>query len=439
MNAYKTVFSPEHFNKLFNEEYGVSIVRNEMPITFNHNINNFIHRWSPYIQGFSSSFVDNVIENHLGINQTTLTNFNKSREDLNILDPFSGSGTVLVSSKLHNINSIGVELNPLLHFTSKVKNEWNVNVQELERQLNNLKWDFDPSIVPPRFLQTEKQFRDDILLDLRRLKENIISIQDDKTRDLFMLAFSSILITVSNLTRAPCLGYKKNKNIPENAVRTHFKSKISHIISDLKQVQRLKTTAYSDSVLANSKDYVYEDESIDLAITSPPYASGMDYVINYKIEMAWLDFITNHKEAKELKDDMVVCDNVSRDVPRKFKSLKSKYCDPWLDEIIENLEQKMIERPKYRRLDMPIIVHKYFDDLYQVLARVYDGLKENGTFSLVIGDSLMADVYVPTDLIIAKAGESIGFNIESVTIARDRRSGQRRDFKLRESITVLKK
>jgi len=57
----------------------------------------------------------------------------------------------------------------------------------------------------------------------------------------------------------------------------------------------------------------------------------------------------------------------------------------------------------------------------------------------VVGDSLLAGAYVPGDLILARLGASLGFSIESVEIARSRRSGQRRSFVLRESIVTLRK
>jgi SAM-dependent methyltransferase len=90
---------------------------------------------------------------------------------------------------------------------------------------------------------------------------------------------------------------------------------------------------------------------------------------------------------------------------------------------------------------MPYIVHKYFDDLYRVMKNVADSLKPGGRFILVVGDSLIADVYVPTDLLLAKIGAEpqIGLTIESIEKARNRRSGQVINYRLRETIVTLKK
>ena len=86
---------------------------------------------------------------------------------------------------------------------------------------------------------------------------------------------------------------------------------------------------------------------------------------------------------------------------------------------------------------MPYIVHKYFDDMYKVMKNVVSSLRSRGRFVLVVGDSLIADVYVPTDLLIARIGLDLGLKIEKIEKARERRSGQIRSYKLRESIITL--
>ena len=48
----------------------------------------------------------------------------------------------------------------------------------------------------------------------------------------------------------------------------------------------------------------------------------------------------------------------------------------------------------------------------------YNGLKDGGRFLIVIGDSLMAGVNTPTDLIVDKMGKDAGFEIEGIEVAR---------------------
>ncbi len=105
--------------------------------------------------------------------------------------------------------------------------------------------------------------------------------------------------------------------------------------------------------------------------------------------------------------------------------------------IKTDIQKNIVRRGAYRRQDMPYIVHKYFADMYNIMKNVVSSLKSGGRFILVVGDSLIADVYVPTDLLIAKIGLDLGLKIEKIEKARERRSGQIRSYRLRESIITL--
>jgi hypothetical protein len=152
--------------------------------------------------------------------------------------------------------------------------------------------------------------------------------------------------------------------------------------------------------------------------------------------MTWLGLVNSYEELRTLKNSMVICDNVSKSVVSNYEPV---YSDDWLGDISEKIHQRIEDKQNYRRSDMHLVVRKYFDDLLPVLGNVLEGLKRGGRFLIVVGDSLMAGVYIPADLIIARMGRSLGYEIEDVKVARVRRSGQRHDFKLRESIVVLRK
>jgi SAM-dependent methyltransferase len=136
---------------------------------------------------------------------------------------------------------------------------------------------------------------------------------------------------------------------------------------------------------------------------------------------------------------MVVCDNVSKGLIKDFAFREERYTNDWLEAIKQNIDDNIAARGHYRRNDMAEIVHKYFDDMYKVMRQVVRALRPGGRFILVVGDSLIADVYLPTDLILARIGRELGLSIEKIEKARDRRSGQVRSYKLRETIVTLKK
>jgi len=420
-------------SKEYLEELGVTIETKTQPIKFAENINEHIHRWAPYVQGFSAAFVQSQFDKYSGIYDNPV-----------ILDPFAGCGTVLVQSKINGFRSHGTELNPLLQFIANAKlQNWDLSSGYLKKIYNSIpKNKYSPA---PSFLKSDKQFSKGVLRNLEKLKGGIEYLAEQtekqkKAKELIQVAFSSILIECSNLKRSPCLGYCEKK-VYDSAPFVLLDRKTNQIVEDLKLIKK----DYSDFIdvesyvyLANSMTFEHENR-FDIVITSPPYMNGMDYVINYKIEMAWLGFAENQVKLKSLKNDMVVCDNVSKSLIRNFSGENQKYTNEWIENIKSDITDGIKRRGSYRRMDMPNIVHKYFNDMFRIMSKVYNAMNDGGRFILVVGDSLIADVYVPTDLLIARIGKDIGFNVESIEKARERRSGQIRSYKLRETIVTLVK
>jgi hypothetical protein len=431
------------------QELGVALDNGRHKITFGHNTSELVHRWSPYIQGFSGVFVDSVIEAYGH-------EYNLGSRSSCILDPFAGCGTVQVSSKRNGIRSVGTELNPLLAYIGNVKLKyWQQNPETVATALARILTHLDSSdshtVAAPSFLESQRQFNPGVLANLERLKWAVDNLEfstlekeQEAVRDLLLVAFSAILVDCSNLKRSPCLGYAPDKRVEDHWPQTLFRRKVESIVADLRLLQNhygRVLTIPAEIHCANAATFRHQPHSVDLVITSPPYMNGLDYVINYKIEMAWLGFIKSHREAKAIKDEMVVCDNVSKGLISSFAMAEKPFSDKWLDEIRERIAANIRRRGVYRRPDMPHIVDKYFQDMFKVLDRINPAIKPGGRLIMVVGDSLIAETYVPTDLILAKMATklSLPLEVERIEQARTRRSGQRRDYVLRETIVTLRK
>ena len=73
-----------------------------------------IHRWVPWIAGFSAQFVGDCLSNYLPDN---------GKGDYCVSDPFAGVGTTLVQAYTQGFNVVGFEINPYAALASKVKLE----------------------------------------------------------------------------------------------------------------------------------------------------------------------------------------------------------------------------------------------------------------------------------------------------------------------------
>ena len=245
---------------------------------------------------------------------------------------------------------------------------------------------------------------------------------------------------MSRLERSPCLGYRARPRSAPLLPFDAFRSAAREMREDLDRIatERAAWGPGAEILELDARQLDVGRERVDLAVTSPPYVNGMDYVTNYKLDLAWLGYASSYAELTRLRRRLVACDNLPRADSAGLLD-PHQASDPWLREILDRIRTNVGRKGTYRRDDVHAIVLRYFLDLEPVLRRIRDALKPGGRFHLVVGDSLLAGAYVPGDLLIARLGRSVGLSITSVEVARPRRSGQRRSFSLRESIVTLQK
>ncbi|HTS32327.1 MAG TPA: hypothetical protein VMI55_00090 [Thermoplasmata archaeon] len=414
----------------FEREFGLRVGGAPTEIQSGGNDRRPVHRWWPYVQGFSAGFVESICRRY-GVGPGTT-----------VLDPFCGSGTVPTTARALGARGVGVDLMPIAAFVARAKGEWDVDPREFWEQAERvLRRRARGTLQPPFLRETRRQFDPAVLRSLLRLKESVWATPDGGAGTLLRLAFASILIDSSHLKRAPCLGYTTKVGLDGETPYRLFRERTQAIREDLVTLQNDRASWGPRPEIhgESSASVVLEENSVDLSVTSPPYVNGMDYVMNYKIDLAWMDFVRSYDELAKLRGAMVACDNIPRSVAADHRPSAAVRSDRWLTSIVRAIERNVRSKGSYRRHDMAAVVAKYFDDLVPVISAVHRALRPGARFVVVNGDSLMAGTYVPGDLLFARLAAGAGFEVESFEVARSRRSGQRRGFRLRESVLTLRK
>jgi SAM-dependent methyltransferase len=421
---------PKMFLARFQRENHLSLGTYAGPITFRSNESRPVHRWWPYVQGYSAEFVAGVLDAA------------DLRAGATILDPFAGSGTTLVEARRAGFRAWGTEILAPAALAARVKTHFELNGRKLlEAGRRVVVRARRRTGGPLPFLrETRRQFSPRSLRELTRLRD-ALPPEGTPEADALRLAFGRVLIPSSRLHRSPCLGYRRgaveNGGDPPYA---RFETALEEMRADLEKISAERGHWGPAAVVdqTDARTAPWADGSVDLAITSPPYVNGMDYVMNYKVDLAWLGYAHSYSDLAKLRAAEVACDNLPRSETTAYLGV-GQSLDPWLDELLPRIRENVARKGSYRRDDMHAVVHRYFADLEPVLAGVYRALRPGGRFVIVVGDSLLAGAYVPGDLILARMGERIGYRLRSVEEARARRSGQRRSFQLRESVVTLER
>ncbi len=412
-----------------------------------------VHRWVPWIAGYSRDFVVDALNRHLSASGT-------------VLDPFAGVGTTLVEADLAGHRAVGFEINPYAAFAARMKlNAHRIDSTELEAAIGEF-IDFMsaaersgalPVSKPPSRFRTRAPFYSAEIEKKALFVLDFALGQPSGVSDLFRLAFASLMVTFSNYSYEPSLGRRSSAGkaeVEDYPVAEAVAEKLLQISGDAKWYsdnrrdrRRANGTVHGVSFLSGYS--TIDKGSVDLLITSPPYLNNYHYNRNTRPHLYWLGFCHSPGEMKRLeKLNFGTYWQTARAGGRI--DLDRSVCCPSLRATLASIEQQNPDRGIYGGQGWANYATQYFNDC----ARFADGirwcLRKGGTALVVIGNSILQGIPVSTDRFLGELAAEKGLELVDIHVPRNSRvgssivnssvrAGQANGHRLYESVVELRR
>lgn len=232
-----------------------------------------------------------------------------TKENDVVFDPFVGCGTTMVECKLLNRVGIGVDLNPIATLVSKSKTTdlSNMEIIEVENIISQIKKAISDlynkeffTYQIPEFHNRDHWFQKNVQKELTIIIDFLNKIQNHSISNFLKTAISSIIVNVSN-QESDTRYAAKNKNISDFQTFQTFEKKVDSMIERIKafssKVNGIDINIINDD--SRKLDFL-NDNTVDLVVTSPPYANTYDYYLYHKLRMYWLGYDVSTVKKNEI-------------------------------------------------------------------------------------------------------------------------------------------
>ncbi len=335
-----------------------------------------------------------------------------------VLDPFCGAGTVLLEAVLSGRNALGADANPLASLISMVKtryipkNELQETLNKVMQRANNMKVMIKyPDAVSVWFSQRT-------LPQLSALQLAIQEIDNKEKKEFFELCFSSVVRKVSfaDPSISVPVHWKPERfsNNPEkmNEVRRKLKA-----LETIDVYERFKTICLvnidrieslngqiRDGVEAkivsdDARNLGLDDDSVDMILTSPPYAGAQKYIRASWLNLYWL----NRVELGDIKN--LKKRNIGREDYKKAEIFECYTAITAADKVLKAIYQN-------GKKDRAFLVANYLNEMKIALDESCRVLKVGGYMVIVIGNNTVCGQNFDTQDYLTTYLESKGMRLQ---------------------------
>ncbi len=310
-----------------------------------------------------------------------------------VLDPFCGTGTVLLEAALSGRTAWGADSNPLAELITNVKTSYLPRedlLETLEKIIHSAKRTKITASIPEA---VAAWYSPSTLPQLVALQTSISRIKNKRQKAFFELCFSSVVRKVSladpSISVPVHLNPERFNDNPSRKQDVEFKLRALKDVDvfdkfdsvckvNIGRVEtlkgKLKKSATAKVVSKDARQLGIPDESVDLILTSPPYAGAQKYIRASWLNLYWLNLV-KLGDIKNLKKR-----NIGREDYRKGEVYECYTGIIAADQVLKDLYDE-------GKKERAFLVANYLNEMKVALDESFRVLKTGGHMVIVIGNN----------------------------------------------------
>lgn len=359
-------------------------------------------------------------------------------ENSTVLDPFCGTGTTLLESKLHQINSVGFDANPVCVLVTKAKTDWRIDGRAIESIAKKLIVEarkeyaafhdraleaknaglrysaahdplFQKSLIG-RYLESSGLISRGWISPRPALKALLVAEPiwglPERTRNFLLLSLIGLLVPdISNMSYGP--------EIYRSRIRRDvdvFGLFMRRVQQNLDAVATLRNSRYRSKADVKLGDSVngalraLPRNSIGAVITSPPYLSDHDYSRLTRLELVYSGHVLSKEDLRAIKGRLLR--SSSKNVYKgdcMTESVKRFGC---VRDAISKVRHRAARRDNGFARVYPRLIGEYFGGILAHFKEVSRVLRAGAQAAYIVGDqSSFFATRIPTAEIVAHLAE----------------------------------
>lgn len=355
-----------------------------------------------------------------------------------ILDPFCGSGTTLLEGYLNGYSAFGCDVHPLAAKIARAKTAvLEEDPDVISEVVSGVMGALDTA--PKSFSKNLDQFNADcaeeianwfaapVARKLNWLLRVIRAGSEGASRDFLETVFSSIIRDVSQQDPTDLRIRYRKELLRDADVLGLFRSQLALQFSRVEKFWKVRGHAPNpffaarvgsgdNRQLETYKSLGLQKGSIDLVLTSPPYAMALPYIDTDRLSLLTL-FGLSGSGRRPLEQSLIGSREISGGNRKRLEEELAS--DDDLPESCLRFTRKLrdklskSENAGFRKQNMPALVHRFLKDMDEVFAKLHHFCRKGADAFVVIGDSKMTidnhDIRIPTTDFLEQIASARGF------------------------------